>query len=147
MMLEESRSSVVYNVGQDVATGRFIAEPAYNTAVLTASGSTTSTGVAASFTLPAGARALILRVIVANEGSSGAVAGWLTAGAANLHPLYLPSPGVLELKGDLLSPVAVVNNTTTNSLSVAVNVTSNASSNPVGASINYTIMPDNRPTM
>ena len=147
MMLEESRSSAVYNVGQDVATGRFLPEPAYNTAVLTASGSTTSTGVAASFTLPAGARALVLRVVMANEGSSGAVAGWLAAGATNLHPLFLPSPGVLELKGDLLSPVAVVNNTTTGALSVSANILSNSASNPVAVSINYMIMPDNRPTM
>jgi|GEM_PF-2713163 len=147
MMLEESRSSVVYNAGQDVATGRFIPEPAYNTAVLTASGSTTSTGAVASFTLPAGARALVLRVVVANEGSSGAVAGWLTAGAANLHPLFLPSPGVLELKGDLLSPVAVVNNTTASPLSVSASISSNSASNPVAVSINYMIMPDNRPPM
>jgi len=114
--------------------------------VLTASGSTTSTGVAASFTLPAGARALILRVVMANEGSSGAAAGWLVAGTTNLHPLYLPSPGVLELKGDLMSPVAVVN-AGTSALSVAVNVTSNGSSNTVAASIDYMIMPDTRPAM
>jgi len=54
---------------------------------------------------------------------------------------------VLELKGDLMSPVAVVNNTTTSALSVAVNVTSNSASNTVAASIDYMIMPDTRPAM
>jgi len=145
-MMPNDNDKVRYPVGQDVATGRNMPLPAYNTAVLTVSGSTTATGAIASLALPAGARALILRVVVANEGSSGAVAGWLVAGTTNLHPLYLPSPGVLELKGDLMSPVAVVN-AGTSALSVAVNVTSNSSSNPVGASINYMIMPDTRPAM
>ena len=145
-MMPNDNDKVRYPVGQDVATGRNMPLPAYNTAVLTVSGSTTATGAIASLALPAGARALILRVVMANEGSSGAVAGWLVAGTTNLHPLYLPSPGVLELKGDLMSPVAVVN-AGTSALSVAVNVTSNSSSNPVGASINYMIMPDTRPAM
>ena len=146
-MMPNDNDKVRYPVGQDLATGRFIPEPAYNTAVLTVSGSTTSTGAIATLSLPAGARALILRVVMANEGSSGAAAGWLVAGTSNLHPLYLPSPGVLELKGDLLSPVAVVNNTTTSALSVSASISSNSASNTVGASINYMIMPDTRPAM
>jgi len=145
-MMPNDNDKVRYPVGQDVATGRNMPLPAYNTAVLTVSGSTTSTGATASLSLPAGARALILRVVMANEGSSGAAAAWLVAGTSNLHPLYLPSPGLLELKGDLMSPVAVVN-AGTSALSVAVNVTSNSSSNLVGASINYMIMPDTRPAM
>jgi len=146
-MMPNDNDKVRYPVGQDLATGRNMPLPAYNTAVLTVSGSTTATGAIASLVLPAGARALILRVVMANEGSSGPAAAWLMAGTSNLHPLYLPSPGVLELKGNLMSPVAVVNNTTTSALSVAVNVTSNSSSNLVGASINYMIMPDTRPAM
>ena len=145
-MMPNDNDKVRYPVGQDVATGRNIPLPAYNTAVLTVSGSTTSTGAIASLVLPAGARALILRVVMANEGSSGAAAAWLVAGTANLHPLYLPSPGVLELKGDLMSPVAVVN-AGTSALSVSASISSNSASNPVAVSINYMIMPDNRPTM
>jgi len=145
-MMPNDNDKARYPVGQDVATGRFIPEPAYNTAVLTVSGSTTATGAIATLSLPAGARALILRVVMANEGSSGAVAGWLVAGTTNLHPLYLPSPGLLELKGDLLSPVAVVN-AGTSAMSVSASISSNSASNTVAASIDYMIMPDTRPSM
>jgi len=144
--MSNDNDKVRYPAGQDLATGRNMPLPAYNTAVLTVSGSTTSTGAIATLSLPAGARALILRVVMANEGSSGAVAGWLVAGTSNLHPLYLPSPGVLELKGDLLSPVAVVN-AGTSALSVSASISSNSASNTVAASIDYMIMPDTRPSM
>ncbi|PMP96554.1 MAG: hypothetical protein C0167_02190 [Nitrososphaera sp.] len=136
-----------YEVGQDILTGRFLPVPAYNTAVQVAEGSVTAAGNVASFSLPAGARALVLRAYVANEGSSGPAEVDLVAGSSTLIPYYLSSPGMLMDSGDLLSPIASIVNMSTSPITVALSCTSITSGNTVKAAMTYMLMPDNRPTL
>ena len=131
--------------GQDIGSGRNVVYPAYNTAVLTAYGSATAAGAVATFTLSPGARALILKVYVTNEGTGGASVFALESNGSKLIPYYLPSAGEITDNGTLTEPIAFIANTTTSAITVGIYATSVASGNTVEAAINYMIMPDWRP--
>ncbi len=135
------------SLGQDVGTGRWIPEPAYNTLAATATGSATAAGAVATFNLPAGSRALILRVYVTNEGTGGASSYALEAAGSAVVPYYLPSAGELIDSGSLKEPVAFIANTTTSSIPVGIYALSVASGNTVRAAVTYMIMPDWRPSV
>ena len=133
--------------GQDIGSGREIPYPAYNTAVLTAYGSATAAGAVATFSLPAGARALILKVALTNEGTGGASVYALESNGSKVIPYYLPSAGEILDSGTLTEPIAFIANATTAAITVGIYATSIASGNTVEASVNYLIMPDWRPAV
>jgi len=133
--------------GQDVGSGRGIPYPAYNTAVLTAYGSATAAGAVATFSLLPGARALILKVMVTNEGTGGASACALESNGNKVIPYYLASAGEIPDSGTLTEPIAFIANATIAPITVGIYATSVATGNTVEASVNYLIMPDWRPAV